>query len=84
MLDKSCGCKESILIVDDTELNILVVVSMVKKNYGLDIDIASNGKEAVEMYQLRLRRNCKCPLRPYKLILMDLSMPVMSGQEASI
>jgi CheY-like chemotaxis protein len=40
---------------------------------GVDVDVATNGKEAFEQVQQQ----------PYDLILMDIQMPVMDGYEAT-
>ena len=73
----------NILIVDDTAFNIIPIKFMLHENYGLPIEIATNGKEACEMYEEGLNKPCKCNLRTYTVIIMDLGMPVMCGQDAS-
>ena len=78
-----CDCKASILIVDDTEFNIIPVERMISNHFNIDVATASNGKIAVEMYRECLSKPCQCSLRAFKLILMDLSMPVMNGDKAS-
>ena len=74
------GYKESfraprahILVVDDTEMNILVVQNLLKKT-GIKIDTALNGPDSIELA-------CK---NAYDLILMDQRMPEMDGTEAMI
>ncbi|WP_198305259.1 response regulator [Arcobacter vandammei] len=64
--------KGKILLVEDNETNQLVA-SDILKSYSLEVDIASNGLEAVELHSLN----------SYDLILMDLQMPLMDGFEAS-
>jgi CheY-like chemotaxis protein len=64
--------KTRILIVEDNLLNQKIVGATLQKN-NLGFDIASNGKIAVEK---ALENN-------YKLILMDIQMPVMDGYEAT-
>lgn len=44
---------------------------------NISVDKAMNGQEAVEMYKRNLNKIC-CSKR-YKLILMDLNMPIMDG-----
>jgi CheY-like chemotaxis protein len=51
--------------------------------YGIKPDEAQNGKIAVEMFQNAMQKSCKCPNRAYKLILMDIQMPLMDGHEAT-
>lgn len=62
----------SILLVDDSVVNQLVIKSMLVKT-GAHVDIASDGFIATE----------QAKKQPYDLILMDLSMPVMDGVEAA-
>lgn len=64
--------KGKILLAEDNETNQLVAKDILK-NMGLEVDIASNGEEAVELYNLN----------KYDLILMDLQMPVLDGFEAT-
>ena len=71
------------LIVDDTEFNIIPVERMLKNHFNIDVDKANNGQIAVDMFRQRLSKRCKCPVRTYRLILMDLSMPVLNGEDAS-
>ncbi|MBO4609035.1 MAG: response regulator [Lachnospiraceae bacterium] len=59
-----------ILVVDDTKMNIIVVVNLLKKT-GVQIDTASSGEEAI-----RLSDDVK-----YDLILLDQRMPGMDGTQ---
>lgn len=61
-----------ILIAEDNEVNQLVFVQILN-GLGLSYRIAGNGRTAVELHRT---------LKP-KLILMDVSMPEMSGYEAT-
>ena len=60
-----------ILIVDDTKMNLTVVVNLLK-NTKMKIDTASSGAGAVALAELN----------DYDLILMDQRMPEMDGTEA--
>ncbi len=60
-----------ILICEDNEVNQLVLRNMLGANY--DLVIAENGKVGVELFQ-----ECSPAI-----ILMDLSMPVMDGLDAT-
>jgi len=62
----------SILLVEDNEINQQVAGELLE-SYKLSVDIAQNGKEAVE----------KTQTHNYDLIFMDLQMPIMDGIEAS-
>ena len=61
-----------LLIVDDNPINQKFLYYSLKKYY--EIEMADNGLEAVEM----LEKNS------YDVVLMDLSMPVMDGAEATL
>ncbi len=63
-------CK--ILLVDDVEEN-RILVQLVLKKIGHEVQQASNGKQALE-YALQT---------PYDLILMDIQMPIMDGLAAT-
>jgi CheY-like chemotaxis protein len=64
---------EKVLVVDDNMSNVYVLKKMLK-SLGVDSDEAHNGAEAVD----RFRKN------PYRLIFMDVNMPVMNGLDASL
>ncbi len=64
------GCK--ILLVDDNEINQEIVMGLLE-NSKIELDIASNGQEAIERFQSN----------KYTLILMDIQMPIMDGYEAT-
>ncbi len=61
-----------ILLAEDNEINQLLVVTMLK-NWGYDIHVAFNGKEAVEKLQQE----------KFNLVLMDVHMPEMDGYQAT-
>ncbi len=64
--------KAEVLLVDDNEMNRIVAVSLLKP-LQMKIDLAENGKEAVE----------KIKNKHYDLVFMDHMMPVMDGVEAA-
>ncbi|MCT7484225.1 response regulator [Aliarcobacter cryaerophilus] len=64
-----------ILLVEDNEIN-QEVASMFLKKAQIEVDIANNGLEAVEIYKKNQGK--------YDLILMDLQMPILSGYDATI
>jgi len=63
-----------ILLVEDNTDNQLLMKRILTKG-GYNIEIAENGREAVEAYRQAPRR--------YDLILMDIQMPEMDGYEAT-
>lgn len=64
--------KLKILVVEDIPLNQLLMKTLLE-DFGFELDIASNGKIAIEKLQNTA----------YDLILMDLQMPEMNGFEAT-
>ena len=71
--DRSLRLDDSrILLVDDNLINQKVVVKCLE-NQGATVEVANNGKEAIDM----LISN------EYHLVIMDLQMPVMDGYEAT-
>jgi PAS domain S-box-containing protein len=64
--------KAKVLLVEDNHVNQIVAHNFLKK-WGIDVDFANNGEEALEFI-----RN-----KGYDLVLMDLQMPVMDGYTAS-
>ncbi|KAF4992248.1 hypothetical protein FGRMN_7278 [Fusarium graminum] len=66
--------KSRFLLVEDNAINMKILQTYMKK-LGLGYDTASNGLLALETY--KAKDGC------YKCILMDISMPVMDGFEAT-
>jgi two-component system sensor histidine kinase/response regulator len=62
-----------VLVVEDNPVNMKVMETLLKK-YGLMVDKAMNGKEAVD----KLRAN-----NSYNIVFMDIQMPQMNGIEAT-
>ncbi|WP_462281423.1 two-component regulator propeller domain-containing protein [Salinivirga cyanobacteriivorans] len=64
----------SILIVDDNEINLSLAIETLQKfNSSLNIEVAYNGKEAIEILSKK----------DFDLVIMDIQMPVMDGYEAT-
>ena len=64
--------RNTILLVEDNTINQEIILGFLEKT-NLSIEIAHNGLEATQMVQ---ENN-------YKLILMDIQMPIMDGYEAT-
>ncbi len=61
-----------VLLAEDNEINQLVATELLREA-GLSVDVADNGRIAVEM----------ALAQPYDLVLMDMQMPEMDGLEAT-
>lgn len=61
-----------VLLVDDNEVNQIVATNFLQK-WGMTIDKAYDGREAIELVKSKL----------YQVVLMDLHMPQVSGYQAS-
>jgi PAS domain S-box-containing protein len=61
-----------ILIADDNEINVLVISAFLK-HWGVEVDVVTTGRQAVDRVQEQ----------DYDLVLMDLRMPDMDGYAAT-
>jgi PAS domain S-box-containing protein len=61
-----------VLIADDNEINVLVLTGFLEK-WGIESDVVTNGRQAVERVQER----------EYDVVLMDLWMPELDGYAAT-
>jgi CheY-like chemotaxis protein len=66
------GIISYILLAEDNRLNQRVA-ALLFKQLGIQFDLVSNGKEAVELVKKKR----------YDIILMDIHMPIMDGLEAT-
>ena len=64
---------KKILLVEDNEINHELIKEVLKKT-EVNIDIANNGKEALDLLAAD----------KYDLVFMDIQMPIMDGHEATI
>ena len=64
-----------VLLVEDNELNKEIAVEILK-DLKLKVDVADNGKQAIELIQNHDEDY-------YDVVLMDVQMPVMDGYEAT-
>ena len=65
----------SIILAEDNPINQQIVSELLSKE-GFDVTIAANGQEVLDLL--------KEGGRTYKLILMDIQMPIMNGRDATI
>ena len=61
-----------VLVAEDNAVNQRVTVLMLG-SLGIRPDVAANGREAVQMFEMK----------PYDLIFMDCQMPELDGYTAS-
>jgi PAS domain S-box-containing protein len=64
--------RRNVLVAEDVEMN-QYLARHIMESWGFDVDIANNGKEAVDMVQQK----------SYDLVLMDIQMPEMDGMQAT-
>jgi signal transduction histidine kinase/DNA-binding NarL/FixJ family response regulator len=72
LLPKLSNFEHHILLAEDNVLNQKLAAGYLG-NFGLKLDIAENGLEAIE----------KLKLKKYDLILMDIQMPIIDGYNAT-
>lgn len=64
--------KLRILLAEDNQINAVLATAIIRRA-GHHVDVAGNGREAIETYALA----------PYDIVLMDMRMPEMDGIEAT-
>jgi CheY-like chemotaxis protein len=77
--------KAHVLLVDDNKIN-LNLLTMFMKKCGFTYEEAENGEEAVETFRKSTIGDAESPgpiKKRFDYILMDISMPVMNGIEAT-
>jgi len=67
--------EKTILLVDDSDMNNSIIKAILER-YGMNVIVAQNGAEALLSFSKS---------KPFSIcaVLMDISMPVMDGYEAS-
>jgi signal transduction histidine kinase len=68
-----------VLLVEDNDINIIVALA-VFENFPLNVDVAKNGVQAIEMINQNSQRSGN---EYYQAVFMDCQMPEMDGYEAS-
>ena len=78
----SCKCN-NILLIDDDMFNLISLKALLSKMGPRQIDFAFNGKLGIEKVENKLRNKCCSTCTGFKMIFMDINMPVMDGFEAT-
>ncbi len=71
------GKGERILVVDD-EPKLLEIAAKMLSHFGYRVEIAADGQEALALYKKGLYGG-----DPFKLVVLDIAMPSMGGEECS-
>jgi signal transduction histidine kinase/CheY-like chemotaxis protein len=71
-----------VLAVDDNAINLKILTKLLD-NMGCSYATAINGFDAVEAYKAASSLSPTSKERPFSLIFMDVSMPVMNGFDAT-
>ena len=80
-LEKNCNCKD-IILCDDESFNLSTIKNMLKK-FKIECDLSTNGKECIDLILNKKKSNCHCKKKYYKLIFLDMMMPIMNGLETA-
>ncbi len=75
---ETCDCPK-VLLVDDEPLNLVVLMGYLRQ-FKLKIDKAENGRMAIDLIEERAKRKC---CHGYRVVFMDINMPVMDGVQAT-
>jgi CheY-like chemotaxis protein len=75
--EEKCNCAD-LLVVDDEEFNVMASQRMLK-NLGYLSDKAYNGQECIDLINEKKNSNCNCGKNYYKIIFLDIVMPIMDG-----
>ena len=73
--NKNNNSKNDVLIVDDEQFNLNSLTNILHK-LKINCDSCKDGKDCIELIEEQITKNNKCN---YKLILMDIIMPIMNG-----
>ena len=62
MEEKKCSCEPRILVVDDNQFNIMVIKNIIEEYFGLDVEEATNGEIALQLFEAGMNRNANVNL----------------------
>lgn len=83
---RAVGSQYHVLLVDDNKINLQLLVMFMKK-CGYTYEEAENGQEALDKFKEAYLPGPHCTgiesARQFDFVLMDISMPVMNGLEAT-
>jgi CheY-like chemotaxis protein len=65
------------LLADDEPFNLIALEGMLNLK-GVKVDMVFNGSDALKLLQEEKHLNCIKHI-PYKLLIVDMEMPMMSG-----
>jgi PAS domain S-box-containing protein len=74
---REAGDRGRVLVAEDHDVNQMLITAMLEQ-LGWDVAIAANGLEAVALAEA-----ARAAHPPYRIVLMDVQMPVMDGLEAT-
>ncbi len=77
----NCNCND-VLLCDDENFNLTSLKNMLKK-YNVECDSSTNGKECIDLIENKKKLKCNCDKKNYKLIFLDMMMPIMNGLDAA-
>ena len=76
-----CNCND-VLLCDDETFNLSSLKNMLKK-FNIECDSSTNGKECIDAIENKKKLMCNCDKKNYKLIFLDMMMPIMNGLDTA-
>ncbi len=67
------------MLVDDNYFNLMLLKILIRHLFQIKIEEACNGFYAFRFFKENYYKPCKYENRAFKLVLMDLNMPIMDG-----
>mmetsp|Transcript_28636 Transcript_28636/g.43245 ORF Transcript_28636/g.43245 Transcript_28636/m.43245 type:complete len:131 (+) Transcript_28636:3415-3807(+) len=69
----------AVLVVDDEEMNRMIITTLLENTLGVKSEAVVSGEEAILHFKKRIEAHEEL----YKLIVMDINMPVLDGKETT-